>query len=152
MVKHIKAIMQKIKIAVAKRDGIGPEIMDATLLIIRATGVPIGFEMADMDKTWYEKGYSSGMPPEAKSTIGQSGVLLNCPMETPKGSGMKSTIVTARKMWSTYFNESVFKSLNGKETVFSKAGIPIGTMVRDNIEDHGRTFSGTLFRSSKRLS
>lgn len=128
--------MQKIKIAVAKGDGIGPEIMDATLSIIRATGAPIDFEIVDMGKTWYEKGHSSGMTPEAKNTIEQLGVLLKGPMETPKGKGMKSINVTARKMWSTYANKRVFKSLNGVETVFSKAGIPIDiTMVRENIED-----------------
>ena len=128
--------MQKIKIAVAKGDGIGPEIMDTTLSIIRATGAPIDFEMVDMGKTWYEKGHSSGMTPEAKNTIEQLGILLKGPMETPKGKGMKSINVTARKMWSTYANKRVFKSLNGVETVFSKAGIPIDiTMVRENIED-----------------
>ncbi|WP_240609405.1 isocitrate/isopropylmalate family dehydrogenase [Flavipsychrobacter stenotrophus] len=128
--------MQKIRIAVAKGDGIGPEIMDATLSIIGATGAPLDFEVVDMGKTWYEKGHSSGMTPEAKNTIEQLGVLLKGPMETPKGKGMKSINVTARKMWSTYANKRVFKSLNGVETVFSKAGIPIDiTMVRENIED-----------------
>ena len=128
--------MQKIRIAVAKGDGIGPEIMDATLSIIQATRAPIDFEMVDMGKTWYEKGHSSGMTPEAKNTIEQLGILFKGPMETPKGKGMKSINVTARKMWSTYANKRVFKSLNGVETVFSKAGIPIDiTMVRENIED-----------------
>lgn len=128
--------MQKIKIAVAKGDGIGPEIMDATLSVIKATGAPIDYELVDMGKTWYEKGHSSGMTTEAKSTIERLGILLKGPMETPKGKGMKSINVTARKMWSTYANKRVFKSLNGVETVFSKAGIPIDiTMVRENIED-----------------
>ncbi len=128
--------MQKIKIAVAKGDGIGPEIMDATLSVIGATGAPLEFEFVDMGKGWYEKGFSSGMTPEAKETIERLGILLKGPMETPKGKGMKSINVTARKMWSTYANKRVFKSLNGVETVFSKAGIPIDiTMVRENIED-----------------
>ena len=128
--------MKKIKIAVAKGDGIGPEIMDATLSIIKATGAPLEYELVDMGKTWYEKGYSSGMTPEAKNKIEELGILLKGPMETPKGKGMKSINVTARKMWSTYANKRVFKSLNGVDTVFSKAGIPIDiTMVRENIED-----------------
>ena len=128
--------MQKIKIAVAKGDGIGPEIMDATLSIIRATGAPLDFEMVDMGKTWYEQGHSSGMTSQAKNTIEELGILLKGPMETPKGKGMKSINVTARKMWSTYANKRVFKSLNGVDTVFSKAGISIDiTMVRENIED-----------------
>jgi isocitrate dehydrogenase len=57
-------------------------------------------------------------------------------METPKGTGMKSINVTARKVWSTYANKRVFKTLPGVETVFSKAGIHIDlTIVRENIED-----------------
>jgi isocitrate dehydrogenase len=56
-------------------------------------------------------------------------------METPKGKGMKSINVTARKTWSTYANRRHFQSLPGVDTVFSKAGIPIDiTIVRENIE------------------
>ncbi|MBI3235388.1 MAG: isocitrate dehydrogenase, partial [Bacteroidetes bacterium] len=41
-----------------------------------------------------------------------------------------------RKMWNTYANRRVFKSLHGVDTVYSKAGIPINlTIVRENIED-----------------
>jgi isocitrate dehydrogenase len=57
-------------------------------------------------------------------------------METPKGSGVKSINVTARKVWSTFANKRVFKSLPGVETVFSQAGINIDlVMYRENIED-----------------
>jgi isocitrate dehydrogenase len=57
-------------------------------------------------------------------------------METPKGKGVKSVNVTARKTWNTYANKRVFQSLHGVDTVFSKAGIPIDiTIVRENIED-----------------
>jgi isocitrate dehydrogenase len=57
-------------------------------------------------------------------------------METPKGKGVKSVNVTARKTWNTYANKRVFQTLHGVDTVFSKAGIPIDiTIVRENIED-----------------
>ena len=57
-------------------------------------------------------------------------------METPKGGGVKSINVTARKVWSTFANKRVFKSIPGVTTVFSKAGIPVDlTIVRENIED-----------------
>lgn len=57
-------------------------------------------------------------------------------METPKGKGVKSVNVTARKTWNTYANKRVFQTLHGVDTVFSKAGIPIDiTVVRENIED-----------------
>src|SRR5207249_9554224 len=55
---------------------------------------------------------------------------------TPKGKGVKSINVTARKTWNTYANKRVFQSLHGVNTVFSKAGIPVDiTVVRENIED-----------------
>lgn len=128
--------MQRKNIAVAKGDGIGAEIMDATLTILKASGAELEYHFVDMGKDWYEKGYSTGMTPEAKEAIERLGILFKGPMETPKGKGMKSINVTARKMWSTYANKRTFKTLKGVETVFSKAGIPIDiTLVRENIED-----------------
>jgi isocitrate dehydrogenase len=76
------------------------------------------------------------MTPEAQQTIESLGLLFKGPMETPKGKGVKSVNVTARKTWNTYANKRVFQTLHGVDTVFSKAGIPIDiTIVRENIED-----------------
>src|SRR6201991_5000252 len=125
-----------MKIAVAKGDGIGPEIMDAVLQIFKAGKVPLEYEMVDMGKWVFDKGFSNGMTPEAKQTIEELGLLFKGPMETPKGKGVKSVNVTARKTWNTYANKRVFQTLHGVNTVFSKAGIPIDiTIVRENIED-----------------
>ena len=124
------------KIAVAKGDGIGPEIMDAVLTIFNAAKVPLGYEFVDMGKWVFDKGYSNGMTPEAQQTIESLGILFKGPMETPKGKGVKSVNVTARKTWNTYANNRTFQTLHGVDTVFSKAGIPIDiTIVRENIED-----------------
>jgi len=125
-----------MKIAVAKGDGIGPEIMDAVLSIFKASKVPLTYEFVDMGKWVFDKGFSNGMTPEAKETIETLGILFKGPMETPKGKGVKSVNVTARKTWNTYANKRVFQTLSGVDTVFSKAGIPIDiTVVRENIED-----------------
>lgn len=124
------------KIAVAKGDGIGPEIMDAVLSIFQAAQVPLEYEFVDMGKWVFDKGFSNGMTPEAQQTIENLGILFKGPMETPKGKGVKSINVTARKTWNTYANKRVFQTLHGVDTVFSKAGIPIDvTIVRENIED-----------------
>jgi isocitrate dehydrogenase len=126
----------KTAICVAKGDGIGPEIMEAVLHIFEAANVPLTYEFVDMGKSIFERGYSSGMTPEAKSAIESRGILFKGPMETPKGKGMKSINVTARKVWSTYANRRHFQTLHGVDTVYSKAGIPIDlTIVRENIED-----------------
>lgn len=125
-----------IKLAVAKGDGIGPEIMDAVISIFQAAKVPLDFEYVDMGKWVFDKGYPTGMTPEAKETIERLGILFKGPMETPKGKGVKSINVTARKTWNTYANKRTFQTLHGVDTVFSKAGIPIDvTIVRENIED-----------------
>lgn len=124
------------KIAVAKGDGIGPEIMDAVLKIFNAAKVPLEYEFVDMGKWVFDKGYSNGMTPEAQQSIETLGILFKGPMETPKGKGVKSVNVTARKTWNTYANKRVFQTLHGVDTVFSKAGIPVDiTVVRENIED-----------------
>lgn len=124
------------KIAVAKGDGIGPEIMDAVLSIFNAAQVPLEYEVVEMGKWVFDKGFNTGMTPEAKQTIETLGILFKGPMETPKGKGVKSVNVTARKTWNTYANKRAFQTLHGVDTVFSKAGIPIDiTIVRENIED-----------------
>jgi isocitrate dehydrogenase len=128
-------VMNKIKIAVAKGDGIGPEIMDAVIQIFKAAQVPLEYSFVDMGKSFYDKGFTTGMTPDAKKIVESLGILFKGPMETPKGKGVKSINVTARKTWSTYANRRHFKSLTGVETVFSKASIPIDlTIVRENIE------------------
>ena len=125
-----------MKIAVAKGDGIGPEIMDAVIGIFNAAKLPLDYQFVDMGKWVFDKGFSNGMTPEAKETIEQLGILFKGPMETPKGKGVKSVNVTARKTWNTYANDRKFQTLSGVDTVFSKAGINIDlTIVRENIED-----------------
>src|SRR6476619_7414262 len=125
-----------MNIAVAKGDGIGPEIMQAVLKIFDANKVGLEYEFVDMGKWVFDKGFSNGMTPEAQKTIEELGILFKGPMETPKGKGVKSVNVTARKTWNTYANKRVFLTLKGVDTVFSKAGIPVDiTVVRENIED-----------------
>src|SRR3954469_20214235 len=125
-----------MKIAVAKGDGIGPEIMDAVLMIFNANKLDLQYEFVEMGKWVFDKGFSNGMTPEAQKTIEELGILFKGPMETPKGKGVKSINVTARKTWNTYANNRVFQTLHGVDTVFSRAGINIDlTVVRENIED-----------------
>ncbi|KAI9144382.1 hypothetical protein BKA69DRAFT_1057236 [Paraphysoderma sedebokerense] len=125
-----------LTIAVAKGDGIGTEIMAAALKVLDAAKVPLSYKMVDMGKEVYLSGHNTGMTTDARKTVESLGILFKGPMETPKGSGMKSINVTARKVWNTYANKRIFKSLPGVDTVFSKANIPIDiTLIRENIED-----------------
>ena len=135
-VNLIQLRLMKTKIAVAKGDGIGPEIMDAVLGIFKANNVELDYEFVEMGKSYFDAGHSTGMTAQAKETIENLGILFKGPMETPKGKGVKSINVTARKVWNTYANQRDFRTLNGVNTVFSKAGIPINlTIIRENLED-----------------
>ncbi|MVN23208.1 NADP-dependent isocitrate dehydrogenase [Mucilaginibacter arboris] len=126
----------KTKVAVAKGDGIGPEIMDAVLNIFKASGVQLDYEFVEMGKSYFDAGHSTGMTARAKETIENLGLLFKGPMETPKGKGVKSINVTARKVWNTYANQRDFRTLNGVNTVFSRAGVNINlTIIRENLED-----------------
>src|SRR5688500_9110236 len=111
-----------MKIAVAKGDGIGPEIMEAVLHIFKSNQVPLAYEFIEMGKWVFDKGDSTGMTPEAQQAIESHGILFKGPMETPKGKGVKSINVTARKTWNTYANHRDFKTLHGVDTPFSKSG------------------------------
>ena len=128
--------MSNVKISVAKGDGIGPEIMDAVLAIFSAAKVPLEYDFVAMGKGVYDQGYTTGMTDEAKQSVESTGILFKGPMATPKGGGVKSINVTARKTWNTHSNIRKFQTIKGVDTVFSKAGIPINlTIVRENIED-----------------
>ncbi|MDX2146655.1 MAG: isocitrate/isopropylmalate family dehydrogenase [Planctomycetota bacterium] len=140
--------MASLKIALAPGDGIGPEIMAATLELFKAAGVyeHADFVPVEMGAAVFLKGNSRGMSDEAVRTVEDCGILFKGPMETPKGSGGKSINVTARKLWNAYANYRVFKTLPGVETVYSKAGVHIDlAIVRENIED---TYGGVEHRLS----
>jgi isocitrate dehydrogenase len=140
--------MANLRIALAKGDGIGPEIMDSTLDLFKAAGVTkhLEFVPVEMGKAVFDKGNTRGMTDEAIKTTEDCGLLFKGPMETPKGGGGKSINVTARKMWNAFANLRHFQTLPGVSTPYSKAGIPINMyIVRENIED---TYGGVEHRLS----
>jgi isocitrate dehydrogenase len=135
-------------IALAPGDGIGPEIMAATLDLFQAAGVMnfLSFTPVDMGASVFAKGNTRGISDEAVKAVEEHGILFKGPMETPKGGGGKSINVTARKLWNAFANLRHFVTLPGVQTPFSKAGIPIDLyIVRENIED---TYGGVEHRLS----
>lgn len=137
---------ERLTIAVASGDGIGPEIMAATLDLFRAAQVMHHADFVDveMGAAVFAKGNTRGMTDQAVRTVEDCGILFKGPMETPKGGGGKSINVTARKLWNAYANFRVFKTLPGVQTVYSQAGVPIDlAIVRENIED---TYGGVEHR------
>ena len=92
------------KIAVAHGDGIGPEIMDATLNILKAAGANIEIENMELGEKVYLAGNSSGIDQNAWDVIKQNKVILKAPITTPQGKGYKSLNVTLRKSLGLFSN------------------------------------------------
>ncbi len=120
-------------ITVARGDGIGPEIMEATLFILKEAGCPLEYEEVRMGEALYKEGYSAGIHPEVWDSIRRTGVILKSPMTTPQGKGVKSLNVTMRKSLGLFANIRPVRSLSpvvaGR---FPKLDVII---VRENEED-----------------
>jgi isocitrate dehydrogenase len=92
------------KITIAKGDGIGPEIMDATLKIILAAGAQIEIEEIEVGEKVYLSGNTSGIAKSSWDSILNTKVFLKAPITTPQGGGYKSLNVTTRKMLGLFAN------------------------------------------------
>ena len=95
---------QPTPITVAKGDGIGPEIMDATLHILKEAGASLAIEEISIGEKEYLKGNAAGIAPEAFESILRTKVFLKAPITTPQGGGYKSLNVTTRKALGLYAN------------------------------------------------
>jgi len=93
-----------IPITVAHGDGIGPEIMAATLHILKEAGAELEIETIDIGEKVYLAGNSSGIEPSAWDSLRRTKVFLKAPITTPQGGGYKSLNVTVRKSLGLYAN------------------------------------------------
>lgn len=121
------------KITIAKGDGIGPEIMDATLSIILAAGAKIDIDEIEVGEKVYLAGNSSGITDDAWESIRKNKIFLKSPITTPQGSGYKSLNVTTRKFLGLYANVRPCMSLY--PYVSTKHPIMDLVIVRENEED-----------------
>ena len=93
-----------VPITVARGDGIGPEIMEATLRVLKAAGARISIEEIEIGEAVYKRGNSAGIEPESLESLRRTGVFLKAPITTPQGGGFKSLNVTVRKTLGLYAN------------------------------------------------
>ncbi len=121
------------RITIAKGDGIGPEIMDATLKILLAAGAKIEIDEIEVGEKVYLAGNTSGIAKESWDIIRKNKVFLKAPITTPQGGGYKSLNVTTRKFLGLYSNVRPCMSLHP----FVKTKHPEMDMViiRENEED-----------------
>jgi isocitrate dehydrogenase len=120
-------------ITVAYGDGIGPEIMESAIEILSQSGAELEFNVIEVGKNIYEKGFSSGIMPSAWQDLNSSKILLKAPITTPQGGGYKSLNVTMRKKLGLFANVRPVKSLSPYITTkHPKMDVVI---VRENEED-----------------
>lgn len=100
------------KITVAKGDGIGPEIMDATLKILNAAGAEIEYDEIEIGEKIYLSGNTSGISDDSWEIIRKNKIFLKSPITTPQGGGYKSLNVSTRKFLGLYSNVRPCKSLH----------------------------------------
>ena len=120
-------------ITIAHGDGIGPEIMEATLRIIKAAGAQIKEEVIEIGEKVYLAGNSAGIKPEAWESLRRTRVFLKAPITTPQGGGFKSLNVTTRKVLGLYAN--VRPCISYHPFVDTKHPIMDVVIVRENEED-----------------
>jgi isocitrate dehydrogenase len=120
-------------ITVAYGDGIGPEIMDATLKIITAAGARIDIETIDVGEKVYLAGNPAGIAPEAWDSLRRTKVFLKAPITTPQGGGYKSLNVTTRKKLGLYAN--VRPCVSYHPFVQVKHPVMDVVIIRENEED-----------------
>jgi isocitrate dehydrogenase len=126
-------MVQRHRITVAHGDGIGPEIMEATLDVLKAAGAPIDADVIEVGKVVYLKGVTSGIPDEAWALIRRNKILLKGPITTPQGGGYKSLNVTIRKALNLFANVRQSKSY-APFVASSHPGMNL-VIIRENEED-----------------
>jgi isocitrate dehydrogenase (NAD+) len=119
------------RITLIPGDGIGPEVTDAVLRIVKASGVEIEWERIDAGVTAFEK-YHTSLPGELIESIHRNKVALKGPVTTPIAEGFTSVNVGLRKALDLYANLRPVKNLAGVKSRFDNVDLVI---VRENTED-----------------
>ena len=133
-------------ITVAHGDGIGQEIMEATLKILKEAEAAIRVEIIEVGEKLYKKNYSSGIADDTWESIGRTKVLLKAPITTPLGGGYKSLNVTMRKRLGLYANIRPSVAYPPfVETMFPNMDLVI---VRENEED---IYAGIEYRQTHNM-
>ncbi|MBL8631582.1 MAG: NADP-dependent isocitrate dehydrogenase [Myxococcales bacterium] len=122
------------RVTVIAGDGIGPEVMAATLRVIAATGVRLALEHCEAGERVFLRGQPSGVPQETIASIHRSRVVLKGPLATPVGKGEKSANVTLRKVFETYGNIRPVRTLAAVPGPYQNRNIDL-VVVRENVED-----------------
>jgi isocitrate dehydrogenase len=126
-------VRTKTPITVAYGDGIGPEIMKATLRVLDAAGAQLDIENIEIGEKVYLQGNSAGIQQEAWESLRRTKVFLKAPITTPQGGGFKSLNVTTRKVLGLFAN--VRPCISYHPFVQTKHPVMDVVIIRENEED-----------------
>ncbi len=131
-------------ITVAYGDGIGPEIMHATLDVLKAAGARLDIEVIDIGEKVYLSGNATGIAPASWASLRRTKVFLKAPITTPQGGGFKSLNVTTRTTLGLYAN--VRPCVSYAPYVRTKHPVMDVVIVRENEED---VYGGIEYRQTR---
>ncbi|MFV9867773.1 MAG: NADP-dependent isocitrate dehydrogenase [Rickettsia slovaca] len=133
-------------ITIAYGDGIGPEIMEAVLYILRKAKARIRLETIEVGEKLYKKHYTSGISEESWESIQRTGIILKAPITTPQGGGYKSLNVTIRKTLQLFANIRPAVSFHPfTRTLHPNLNL---TIIRENEED---LYAGIEYRQTHNM-
>lgn len=138
--------MSNTAITVAHGDGIGPEIMAATLHILTEAGARLDIETIEIGEKVYLAGNAAGIAPESWDSLRSTKVFLKAPITTPQGGGYSSLNVAVRKTLGLYAN--VRPCVSYAPFVKTKHPIMDVVIVRENEED---TYAGIEYRQTDQV-
>ena len=112
-------------------DGIGPELADATVHVLQASGIDFDWKQVDAGESQIAT-HGTPLPESVLDSIRETGVALKGPITTPIGEGFRSVNVTLRQALDLYANLRPAKSISGIESRYDDVDLVI---VRENTED-----------------
>ena len=122
--------MTQQRITVIRGDGIGPDIVDATLKILEKAGCDFAYDFADAGLVALEN-HGELLPQDTLELIGKNKVTLKGPLTTPVGEGFTSINVSLRKQFQLYANLRPVVSFKGTKARYEDIDI---ITIRENTE------------------
>ncbi len=112
-------------------DGIGPELADAAVVVLEATGIAFEWRRVDAGESQIAE-YGTPLPEHVLESIRETRIALKGPITTPIGEGFRSVNVTLRQALDLYANLRPARSMKGVPTRYENVDLII---VRENTED-----------------
>jgi isocitrate dehydrogenase (NAD+) len=119
------------RVTLIRGDGVGPEVVDAALRVVEATGAPLQWDEQPLGSDAFER-TGRVMPPETLESIRVNGVALKGPIETPAEAEVRNANVALRRELDLYANLRPCRHYQGVPSLYETVDLLV---VRENTED-----------------